>query len=205
MRLNLICFLLANRHKGTLPQDNPALSLQTLDRVGDPSQQQVGSNNQPASPWDSDWIERPPQNTPLWGPSQSNQWNGRPSGNPHFPTNGHYYNPPQFQQPITGPIRAQNTWKGCAVIGGNSSVGGQQQNGHLGLSKAEEDQHHYENCTVGPGGKQLNGSANGKDGLAIASIFWGGLKESESRNTFRGEMDKAFRWRSKKSNEGRNF
>ena len=202
---NLTCSHRAYRHEGTSPQYNAAHGLQSLNRVGNPYQQQPGWSNQLTSPWDGDWNESQSQNTVPWGPQASNQWNGRYNGNPRFSANGYCYNPPQFQQPVGGLVQVQNSWKGCKVIGGDSSVGGIQQNGHLGLSKVEEDRHSYEDCTVGPGGKQLNGSANGRDGLAVASIFWGDAKKIESKNIIRGEIDKLLSWRLKKSDEGRNF
>jgi hypothetical protein len=78
-------------------------------------------------------------------------------------------------------------------------------NGHLGLSKPEEDCHYYEDCTVEGRGNQLNGSANGKDGLEVAAIFWSNAKKIEPRNRFREGKDKVLGWRAKKPDEGRNF
>jgi hypothetical protein len=90
------------------------------------------------------------------------------------------------------------------VIGRESGVVGQQQNGHLGLSKAEENSHYYEGCTVEGGGKQWNGSANGEDSLAAVHSFWSDEKKTESKNSIWG-VDKILSRRSKNRDKGRNF
>jgi hypothetical protein len=191
---------MADRQIGSYLQHDAA-------RVGNPHQQQTvpGWNNPPTSPWDGDGNDSLPQNTPPWDPHAYNEWNGSYNGNPHFPTNGYYYNPPQFRQPLGRPVQVQNCWKGCKVIGADSSVSGNQMNGHLGLSKTEEDCHYYEDCTVEGGGNQLNGSANGTDGLAVAASFWSNATKIESRNRIRKGKDKVLAWRAKKPDEGRNF
>jgi hypothetical protein len=183
-------------------QDQGSLS---LNRVGNPYQQQFGWHSQATNPWNGDWNECPPQNTLLWDAQASNQWNGRYNANPQCPPSGYFFNSPQFQQPVRGSVPPKNSWKNCRVIGRESGVVGQQQNGHLGLSKAEEDSHYYEGCTVEGGGKQWNGSANGEDGLAAAHSFWSDEKKTEPKNSIRGDIDKILSRISKNRDKGRNF
>jgi hypothetical protein len=189
--------------EGPPAQYNPNRGSFSLDRVGNPYQQ-VGWHNQATSPWNGDWNECPPQNTLPWDPQASNQWNGRYNANPQCPPTGYFFNPPQFQQPVGGSVTFKNSWKGCKVIGRESGVVGQQQNGHLGLSEAEKDTHYYEGCTVEGGGKQWNGSANGEDSLAAARSFWSDAKTTESKNGIWGDIDKFLSRRSKNRDVGRN-
>jgi hypothetical protein len=190
--------------EGPPAQYNPDQGSFSLNRVGNPYHQQVGWHSQATSSWNGDWNECPPQNTLLWDAPASNQWNGRYNANPQCPPSGYFFNPPQLQKPICGSVPFKNSWKNCKVIGRESGVVGQQQNGHLGLSKAEEDSHYYEGCTVEGGGKQWNGSANGEDSLAAVHSFWSDEKKTESKNSIWG-VDKILSRRSKNRDKGRNF
>ena len=62
-------------------------------------------------------------------------------------------------------------YEGCTIVGRRNEA--RQYNGNLGDVPGSQ---RYTNCTVTGKGSQMNGSASGDKGLAIAAEFWGSKK-----------------------------
>jgi hypothetical protein len=89
----------------------------------------------------------------------------QPQGSDSSNDNGGAQSNPSSTSP-----QPETSHDGCKIVGATNEA--KQQNGHLGDSVVGA--YKYTNCTVEGKGAQLNGSAFGEQGMAIATSLFGG-------------------------------